>query len=94
MQDFHQTGNQTMASFGQFGIRILTTNAIASEEFVAIQALQDSTISATCVPYVTQKGNVIGDASVTSLALTAGTIIYGRFTALQVASGKVIAYKG
>jgi hypothetical protein len=36
----------------------------------------------------------IGDTSITSLALTAGTVIYGRFVDLQVASGKVIAYKG
>lgn len=94
MRDYFNTGNQALSSFGQFGMRVLTTNAIATEEFVAIQVLEDAVITATLLPYVTPKGNAIGDTSITALALTAGTIIYGRFVALEVASGKVIVYKG
>jgi hypothetical protein len=33
-----------------------------------------------------------GDASITSLALPIGTIIYGNFDDISVASGKIIAY--
>lgn len=94
MKDYFNTGNSALSSFGQFGMRVLTSNAIATEEFVAIQVLEDAVITSTLLPYVTPKGNAIGDTSITALALTAGTIIYGRFVALQVASGKVIAYKG
>ena len=90
MKDFFQEKNVNLGQFGQFGLRVLTGNAIADERFVAIQVVEDAVISATLTAY----NDEIGDASITSLALTAGTVIYGRFTALQVASGKVIAYKG
>jgi hypothetical protein len=87
-------GNENLASFGQFGIRVLTGNAIADETFIAIQSIEDCVISADLVSLDAPDGPIIGDSSITSLALTAGTIIYGRFVALEVASGKVIAYKG
>ena len=83
--------NENLANFGQFGIRVLTTNATAGETFVAIQVLEDAVISSTLV--ATENGE-IGDTSITALSLTAGTVIYGRFVNLEVASGKVIAYKG
>jgi hypothetical protein len=83
--------NNNLASFGQFGLRVLTSNATAGETFVAIQVLEDATISGTLTA---NEQGTIGDSTITSLALTAGTIIYGRFVDLQVASGKVIAYKG
>lgn len=84
-------GNENIASFGQFGIRVLTTDATAGETFLAIQVLEDAVISATLT--ANDKGE-IGDTSISSLSLTAGTTIYGRFIDLEVASGKVIAYKG
>jgi hypothetical protein len=84
-------GNENLASFGQFGIRVLTSNATVGETFIAIQVITDAVISATLTA---NESGEIGDTSITSLALTAGTVIYGRFVDLQVASGKVIAYKG
>jgi hypothetical protein len=90
MENYFYQGNVNLGQFGQFGLRVLTGNANPAEDFVAIQVLEDAVISATLVAY----DNQIGDASITSLALTAGTVIYGRFTALQVASGRIIAYKG
>ena len=83
--------NENKASFGQFGLRVLTTNATAGETFVAIQVLEDAVISATLTANESEE---IGDNAITSLSLTAGTVIYGRFVDLEVASGKVIAYKG
>lgn len=52
-------------------------------EFFAIQVVADCVI--TCV------GNVVG---LTSISLSAGTIIYGRYTSIILASGSVIAYQG
>jgi hypothetical protein len=79
------------AVLGQFGLRVLTTDAIVGETFVAIQVLTDATISAKLTE---NEESEIGDDTITSLDLTAGTVIYGRFIDLIVESGKVIAYKG
>ena len=90
-KNYFYNANSNSASFGQFGLRVLTTNATAGETFVAIQVITDAVISADLNA---NENAEIGDASITSLSLTAGTVIYGRFVNLQVASGKVIAYKG
>lgn len=82
--------NATLASFGQFGLRVLTTDATEGETFVAIHAMEDSVISCDLNDY----GSEIGDTSIASLTILAGDTIYGRFVNLEVASGKVIAYKG
>lgn len=92
--NFFNAANHNMASFGQFGLRVLTSNATVGETFVAIQVIADAVITVKLKPYTTPAGDIIGDSTITALALTAGTIIYGRFFDLQVASGRVIAYKG
>lgn len=79
-----------LASFGQFGLRILTGPAELGETFVSIQALEDSVISSEIVNF----GNEIGDQDFENLELKSGMVIYGRFKDLDVVSGKVIAYKG
>jgi hypothetical protein len=89
-KNYFYNGNATLASFGQFGMRVLTNNSIEGETFLAIQAMEDSVISCELNEYE----NEIGDTSITSLTLLSGTVIYGRFVNLEVASGKVIAYKG
>jgi hypothetical protein len=94
MKDLFVEGNVNLASFGQFGLRVLTEAAEEGETFVAVQVLEDATITATLLPYVTPKGDLIGDSAITDLSLTAGTVIYGRFVNLIVDAGKVIAYKG
>ena len=90
-KNYFYNANSNSASFGQFGLRVLTTNATAGETFVAIQVITDAVIS---TDLNANESDERGDASITSLSLTAGTVIYGRFVNLQVASGKVIAYKG
>jgi ethanolamine utilization microcompartment shell protein EutS len=79
--DFHKL------SFGDKGLRIIAASATstAGENFCAIQAVEASTISCD----IDTTG---GDASITSLALGAGSIIYGNFDDVSVASGKVICY--
>lgn len=84
------TSNIGVASFGQFGLRVLTSAAIEGENFNAIQVIEDCVISTK----LRELDGKIGDTDIASLALTAGTVIYGRFYDLDVESGKVIAYKG
>ena len=94
-KDYFNGANQGLASFGQFGLRVLNAeNSEAGETFVAIQVLTDAVITSKLVAYPTPDSEIQGDTDLTSLALTAGTIIYGRFKDIQVASGKLIAYKG
>lgn len=88
--ELNNSSNPGLAEFGQFGIRVLTTNALAGETFIAIQCLEDAVISSDLVSLF----DSIGDTNITSLQLTSGMVIYGRFINLQVASGKIIAYKG
>ena len=92
--DYALNGNQGVGQFGQYGLRVLTSNAIAGETFIAIQVITDCVITSKLDSYQTNNIEIIGDSVITSLALEAGTVIYGRFYDLEVASGKVIAYKG
>lgn len=84
------SSNPGLAEFAHFGIRVLTGNSIIGETFNAIQAVTDSVISSE----LTQLEGFEGDSSITSLELTSGMVIYGRFVNIQVSSGKIIAYKG
>ena len=90
MADLKFNSQTNLASFGQYGLRVLTGNATAGETFVAIQALEDSVISSD-ISLLDGEG---GDTTITSLTIPAGVTIFGRFVNLEVASGKVIAYKG
>ena len=75
------------SSMGQSGGKyIANTDATTPETgytFVAIQAIEDAV--------VTLVGNITG---ITSVTLSAGSVIYGRYTSVTLASGKVIAYNG
>lgn len=54
--------------------------------FVAVQVIADAVLS-TCVP--AYAGNTF-----TGVTLPAGVVVYGRFTSIALASGKVLAYQG
>jgi len=92
--DYALNGNQGVGQFGQYGLRVLTSNAISGETFIAIQVIADCVISTKLKSYESNNIEIIGDSAINNLTLDAGTIIYGRFYDLEVASGKVIAYKG
>ena len=85
--DLYYSGEFQKLSFGDKGLRVIAASAtsLAGENFCAIQALESSTISCDI-------DSVGGDASITSLALGAGSIIYGNFDDVSVASGKVVCY--
>jgi hypothetical protein len=75
------------SAFGDFGLEIIASGETSTvgEQYNAIQALEDSTISAT-------NNTTKGDTSISSLDLTTGIIIYGSFHTISVTAGKVIAY--
>lgn len=54
--------------------------------FVALQAVADTVISAYSPAF--------GGNALTGVTLTAGTVIYGRFTTVTLTSGKLLAYQG
>ncbi len=78
------------SSFGINGKKVISTTAVTvptapHEAFCAIQAIDDTVI------------NTVTDTSsetspITSVALAAGTTIYGYFTSITLTSGKVFAY--
>ena len=68
---------------GQYIADTDATTPATGFKFVAIQVITACTI--------TLVGNITG---ITTVALPAGTIIYGRYTSLTLASGSVIAYNG
>jgi hypothetical protein len=74
-------------SFGDNGLRYLAagSTSTAGESFGAIQVITAATISCDI-------DAPSGDASISSLALPGGTIIYGNFDDINVVSGSVIAY--
>lgn len=85
--DLYYSSEFQKLSFGDKGLRVIAASAtsLAGENFCAIQALESSTISCDI-------DIVGGDTSITSLALGAGSIIYGNFDDVSVVSGKVVCY--
>lgn len=71
--------------FAQDGFRVVTSafSQPAGEEYVAVYAIDDVTGLTT----TTDAGDALG-----SIAVTAGTVIYGNFKTVSVATGTVIAY--
>jgi hypothetical protein len=75
-----------LVSLGQRGFVYVGDTSVTTDNFAAIQVISDAQFSA-----LSALNSTVG--SLTSVALTAGTIIYGPFTSFTLASGKVIAYK-
>ena len=74
-------------SFGDNGLRYLAAGetSVSGESFGAIQVIDSAVISCDI-------DAASGDASLTSVSLFAGSIIYGNFDDISVTSGKIIAY--
>ena len=74
------------SSFGEYGFRLVESgfSQPADEVYRAITFVEDSVITATCAS---------GD-NLTSETFAAGLTIYGKFSTLSVASGRVLAYIG
>ena len=76
-------GNFYQTATGDYGFRVVAGGASTSDSCRAIQALEDSVVTTT---------TSVGDA-LASVTLTEGTIVFGKFDSVAVASGKIIAYK-
>lgn len=73
-------------SIGTYGGEYITTTDATTPtlaRFVAIQAITDATVDA-----------IVGNIDVSGITITAGTVIYGRWTSITLTSGEVIAYEG
>lgn len=81
-------------SFGGKGFEFITdTVEHAAPEgmvYIALQVLDDAVIAS----YETDEGAEITGNTFTGELLPAGFVLYGRYTSVTLASGKVIAYKG
>ena len=85
-ENISKEGNFYQTSTGDYGFRVVDSSFSqpSGEAYRALQVLDDAVVTTT-----TQ----VGDA-LSSEALSAGTIVYGKFDTVSVASGKLIAYKG
>jgi hypothetical protein len=81
------------ASLGAFGFDLITSTAARTGTWCVIEVLEDAifTLLTNTAP---QTLNAVANAAFGSLTLAAGRRIYGRFTAITLASGSVIAYRG
>jgi hypothetical protein len=82
-ENISKEGNFYQSATGDYGFRLLEAAESATDGFRAIQALEASEVTTT-----TQ----VGDA-LTAVALSEGSIIYGKFDSVTCVSGKVLAYK-
>lgn len=85
-QSIEGIASDTSLSLGQGGATLTTDTTAVSGNFGAIQALEDSVFTSLT------SENWDG-SSTASLPLKAGITIFGNFTAYQLTSGKVVAYK-
>jgi len=80
--------NFQLQAFGQKGLRNIASGftPVADEFYRAFTPIEDAVVTATAAT------NVVNGDSLTSVAIPAGVTIYGLFSAISVASGRVIAY--
>jgi len=76
-----------MLSFGQFGSEYIVAGETGTTDIVykAITCLDTAVVTLT---------QIKGDTTLTSIPLAIGVTVYGLFTSVSVASGKVLAYIG
>lgn len=82
---FFKQGEVDNISLGQGGATVETGTTAVTGTFAVIQFLEGGSFAALT-------SNYDGDTLV-GVTMASGTIIYGRFTAFTLSSGKVIAYK-
>jgi hypothetical protein len=58
--------------------------------YIALQVVDDAVIAS----YETEPAGLITGNTFAGESLPAGFVLYGRYTSVKLASGKVIAYKG
>ena len=84
------------AGMGQAGAKFISDQAVHTGNFVAIQCIEDTVFNAL-TPSDTTYGYGVGSYNGNTMAsetIPAGTVIYGRWTTIDLTSGLVIAYIG
>lgn len=78
-------------ALGKFGAEFITnTTAVTNKNYCAITMLEDTTFTTLTAP--NWSAGSAGSSAVTSVTYPKGLTIFGRFTAVTLATGKVIAY--
>jgi len=77
--------NNTLEFSHQGGVVIDDTTATTGN-FGAIQVINDAVFSAITAPEYTNASDL------TTITISAGTVLYGRFTAFTLTSGVVVAH--
>lgn len=89
-----KTINGINQQFGYIGSKEITgTSAVTPAsgfEFIAIQFMEDSVVAAQASPSGSK--DMVDLTAYTSIS--AGTIIYGRFSSITLTSGSAIGYNG
>jgi hypothetical protein len=84
----------TEESLGRKGFEFISdTDEHAASEgmvYIALQVVEDAAIAS----YKTDDGAEITGNNFTEVLLPVGFVLYGRYTSVKLADGKVIAYKG
>ena len=75
------------AGLGQAGVILINDTDAHTGPFVAIQALQDAAVDVS-------ECDMSWIEDVADFTIPAGLTIYGKFTSIELDSGKVLAYYG
>jgi hypothetical protein len=87
-----QAADLQHTAMGQKGAILITDTTAVTGNFKAIMALSD-TVFTLLTSDLTKNGVAVAAAAADFGTLSAGMTIYGKFTAITLTSGKVIAYK-
>ena len=88
------------AALGQAGSVFIDDTDIHTGPFVAIAAIEDSVVDASDCTNIANtmvdcaSGTTGASTMGTDFTIPAGLTIYGRFTSIELDSGKVLAYYG
>lgn len=78
-------------ALGKFGVEFITnTTAATNKNYCAITMLEDTTF--TTLTANNWSAGSTGSNAITSVTYPKGLTIFGRFTAVTLATGKVLAY--
>jgi hypothetical protein len=75
--------NANLQAFGQSGFDYVTTGTINTHTYIAITVLATASISVVSG----------GGDDLSSVSVPAGVTIYGKFSSVTVASGRVLVYR-
>jgi len=80
-------------ALGQYGAEFISnTTSATGRNYCAITMLEDTTF--TTLTSSNWSAGTSGSSQVTSVTYPKGLTIFGTFTAVTLATGKIIAYKG